>query len=378
MRFRPERVFPNPGTLRGVAGGPSLGDDALGVSRSALRTLIAGRSALDSPRLNLVSRADAGEFLAAYGFDVKDPVQRKELQAIRRKALSFLHNDLLPPGVEVAEPVRKMLDVRTLLVWASHTDGSLRQRWACAVLRVMHTCAHADSFTDVAFGGQVRAAVEARLRPHIVVEGDRTTLGRGPDAIPLVRVEFRDAKSFSAVMIKLLGAAENVATEIYDRQGLRFVTRGRLDAFLVVHYLRVHHIVMLANVMPSRCRNTLLDPDWYDAQMARIGPAADSLTRSELVGWLGQLAERHRPSHVSSEHNRFSNEAFRSIQFTCREMLRLPERDGVPGGRFFFPYEVQILDAKSDAAARSGDASHEAYRERQREAARRRVLGALI
>ncbi|MCR9164707.1 MAG: TIGR04552 family protein [Nannocystaceae bacterium] len=361
-----------------MTGGPSSGDDALGVSRGALRTLIAGRSALDNPRLNLVSRADAGEFLAAYGFDLRDPTQRKELQAIRKEAMSFLEEELLPPGAAVPEAVRKMLDVRTLLVWASHTDGSLRQRWACAVLRVMHTCAHAHSFTDLAFGGQVRAAVEARLGPHVTIDEGRTTLGRGADAIPLVRVEFRQPKTLSSVVVKLLAAAENVATEIYDRQGLRFVTRGRLDAFLVVHYLRVHHIVMLANVMPSRCRNTLLDPDWYDAQMARIGPAANSLTRAELVSWLGRLADRHVPTHVASDHNRFSNESFRSIQFTCREMLRLPARDGFPGGRFFFPYEVQILDAKSDAAAREGDASHAAYRERQREAARRRVLGDLV
>lgn len=361
-----------------MTGAPSAGDDALGVSRGALRTLIAGQSALDNPRLNVVSNADASEFLSVYGFDIQDPDQRKELQAIRRQALAFLEHELIPEGLEMLEEVRRMHDVRTLLVWASHTDGSLRQRWACALLRVMHTCAHAQSYTDVAFGEQVRAAVEARLRPHLFEQGGKTTLGQGDHAIPLVRVEFREPKSFTAVMIKLLGAAENVATEIYDRQGLRFVTEGRLDAFLVVHYLRINHIVMLANVMPSRCRNTLLDPDWYDAQMERIGPAAASLTRAELVSWLRKVADNHTPEASAVDHNRFSDDTFRSIQFTCREMLRLTARDGFPGGRFFFPYEVQILDAKSDDAARTGEASHAAYRARQRNAARRRVLGSLL
>lgn len=361
-----------------MAGAPSAGDDALGVSRGALRTLIAGRSALDNPRLNLVSRDDAAAFLAAYGFDVVDPEQRKELQAIRRRALSFLETELLPPGLQMPEEVHRMHDVRTLLVWASHTDGSPRQRWTCALLRVMHTCAHAQSFTDTAFGEQVRSAVEARLRPHLFERDGSITLGEGEQAVPLEKVEFRESKSFSSVMIKLLQAAENVATEIYDRQGLRFVTHGRLDAFLVVHYLRVHHIVMLANVMPSRCRNTLLDPDWYDAQMDRIGPAAASLTRAELVSWLGPLADSHTSHARSAEHNRFSDDTYRSIQFTCREMLRLPPAGGLPGGRFFFPYEVQILDARSEEAARSGAASHAAYRTRQRDAARRRVLGPLL
>ncbi len=361
-----------------MSGSPSSGDDALGVSRDALRTLVGGQSALDNPRLNLVSAEDAGAFLRAYGFDVADPEQRRELHEIRRVALDFLEAELLPPDLHVLPEVRRMQDVRTLLVWASHTDRSARQRWACTLLRVMHTCAHAQSFTDEAFGDRVRAAVEARLAPHLHQEGGMTRLGRGERAVDLVRVEFREPKSFRSVMVKLLSAAENVATEVYDRQGLRFVTRGRLDAFLVVHYLRVHHIVMLANVMPSRCRNSLLDPDWYDAQMDRLGEATDSLTRDELIGWLRTLADRHTPETSANDHNRFSGSAYRSIQFTCREMLRLTGGDGLPSGRFFFPYEVQILDAASDDAARSGEASHTAYRARQLDAARRRVLGPLL
>ncbi len=360
-----------------MTGRPSTGDDALGVSRDALRTIIGGRSVLDSARLNLVSLEDAAAFLGSYGFDLEDTEQRKELQAIRTRALAFLESDLVLPGMVVDDEVRRMRDVRRLLVWASHTDASSRQRWACALLRVMHTCAHAQSFTDVAFGSQVRAAVQRRLAPHLHVEPTRTVLGTGEHAIALERVEFREAKSFASVMVKLLGAAQSVATEIYDRQGVRFTTRDRLDAFLVVHYLRVNHIVMLANVMPSRCRNTLLDPDWYDAQMQRIGQAADSLTRSELLSWLRRLAEEQSHDRSAREHNRFSGEGFHSIQFTCREMLRLPDRDGLPGGRFFFPFEVQILDAKSDDATRSGEASHAAYRARQLAAARKRVFGAL-
>ncbi len=361
-----------------MSGRPSAGDDALGVSRDALRTIIGGRSALDSTRLNVVSAEDASAFLESYGFDLREPEQRKELQAIRTRALKFLEGELVLPGLVIDDEVRRMRDVRRLLVWASHTDASSRQRWSCALLRVMHTCAHAQSFTDVAFGSQVQAAVERRLRPHLHLRETCTALGQGEHEIELERVEFREAKSFSSVMVKLLGAAENVATEIYDRQGVRFITRSRLDAFLVVHYLRVNHIVMLANVMPSRCRNTLLDPDWYDAQMRRIGPAAESLTRRELLSWLRRLAEEQSPHRSSRAHNQFSGDGFQSIQFTCREMLRLPARDGLPAGRFFFPFEVQILDAKSDAASRTGEASHAAYRGRQLDSARKRVFGALL
>lgn len=45
---------------------------------------------------------------------------------------------------------------------------------------------------------------------------------------------------------------------------------------------------------------------------------------------------------------------------------------------FFFPYEVHILDAASDRENEAGASSHAEYKARQREAARRRVLGRLL
>jgi uncharacterized protein (TIGR04562 family) len=42
---------------------------------------------------------------------------------------------------------------------------------------------------------------------------------------------------------------------------------------------------------------------------------------------------------------------------------------------FFFAYEIQLLDAASFEKSHQGAASHEAYKQRQVETARRRVLG---
>ena len=63
--------------------------------------------------------------------------------------------------------------------------------------------------------------------------------------------------------------------------------------------------------------------------------------------------------------------------------LQDAERRVEPGGiedrvTFFFPYEVHILDAASDEQNEAGPSSHALYKERQREAARRRVLGRLL
>ena len=354
------------------------GDDALGISRQAIRALIAGRSALDNERLDVASGRDAEAFLRSYGFDYQDPVQRRELQEIRRAALEFLEQELLLPGMEVLGDVVRMQDVRTLLAWASSRDGSDRQRWSCALLRVIHTCAHAHSYSDMAHGHRVRASIEARFAPHLFTTNGVTTLGQGEAAVELVRFELRPPKTFRSVVIKLLSAAHNVGTEVYDRQGVRIVTRDRIDALMVLRYLRSEHVVMFANVMPDRCRNTLIDPDWYDAEMDRIGEAARTMSRAQLLAQLRKAAAEHTVDRTSSEHNPNSSDAYRSIQFTCREMLRIDPMGSLPGGRFFFPYEVQILDAESAEVAKSGPASHSAYRARQLARARRRVLGRLI
>jgi len=77
--------------------------------------------------------------------------------------------------------------------------------------------------------------------------------------------------------------------------------------------------------------------------------------------------------------NAFSATNYSSLQFTSRQLIRVP--DDSPSGeeiRFFLPYEVQVLDEASFRESRSGRASHEEYRSRQREAVRRRVLGSLV
>jgi uncharacterized protein (TIGR04562 family) len=356
----------------------SRGDDALGVSRDALRSIVSGRSALDHRRLHVVSPTDAEAFLRCYGFEWNEASHRRELEEIRDTALHFLETELLPPELSVLPEVREMTDVRRLLVWASEDGITPRRRWSCALLRVMHTCAHASSYADVEFGQSVRELIRARFEPHIHVVKGVPTLGRGDAAIELVSFELRPPKTFEAVMIKLLCAAQNVAAEIYDRQGVRIVTRGKLDAFLVVHHLRVNNVIMFANIQPTRSRNTLLDPDWYDAKMAELGQDASTSSRRELVERLRQLAETHAPDNKSTDHNVFSDAEYRSIQFTCREMIRVPATESRPGGRFFFPYEVQVLDEASWRHATTGDASHIAYRARQLDAARRRVLRGLL
>ena len=342
-------------------------------SWQTLRTIIGGTSGLDIPRLDLATLAEAHEFLHGYGFDWDDPTHRAEVLAIRDDALSFIEEELLPPPDGVAPEVGAEPDIRKLLLWASVRPDDDRQRWSCALLRVMHTRAHVDSHLQDTYGPQIREQIHSRFAPHLLGAGDDLRLGDGGYSVPLVGFEMRSIKPWRSVLAKLLHKPENVAADVFDHVGVRLITPTRLDALRAVYYMRANNVVMFTNIKPTRSRNTLVDLDRLEEEMGRLDAALASgaITPEDRQAALHRAADAFAPGGVVRNHNRFSAESYRSIQFTSRQMIR------VPGARFFFPYEVQILDRRSYAQARDGRASHELYKARQRDTVRRRVLGSL-
>lgn len=339
---------------------------------SAMRAVLDGASAIDVPTLSLDSLEAAKDFLASYGFAWPRASHRRELERLRRAAIALIEEDLLT-GLDletIPEHTRSEFDVRRLLLASSGVDASPEvQAWACALLRVMHTLAHCGSHFNERYAEPIRAQIFARLAPHLTLQGESPTLGRGADAVVLDRFEVKHTKPTRSVALKLLHKPEHVATDIFDRVGLRFVTRDRLDALLVVRYLLAHNLVMFANIKPSRSRNTLVDLRWLEDAFARSPrPSLDSLR--------DELAHQPFPHEGAQQRNVFSSTDYRSIQFTCRQMVRVPDAAGEVS--FFFPFEIQVLDRASFEASRTGRASHDDYRRRQTRAAQLRVLGPLL
>ncbi len=345
-------------------------------SWQTLRAIIGGESALDIPRLDLSSRAEAVDFLGAYGFDWSDPEHREEIEQIRADALAFLQHELMPEGRLIPLWLREQRDVPALLLSASEGEGDA-QRWCCALLRVMHIRAHAYSHLQSRYGPDIRRQILDRFRPHLreeLQDGQRLQrLGDGEQAVALEQFEMKPEKTLHSVMLKLLQKAENVAADVFDHIGVRFVTRSRYDALRVVYYLRANNVVMFANIKPTRSRNTLVDIDRLEAAMSQL----EALPLAERRAALSKLTQQLTPPAGGREYNPFTDDTYRSIQFTSRQMIRIPGQRGLVA-RFFFPFEVQILDRESYAAARDGRASHRVYKARQRESARRRVLGTLL
>lgn len=382
-----------------------------GFSWDTLGAMVGGHSAVDVPALRLRTHDHAQGYLAAYGYDPADAGDRVILDSHRIEAIEFIEQELLADeGLLIPSELRDERDVARLLTLASAERRDETQRWACAILRVMHTVSHAHSSFEERYGAPIREQILARFQPHVFDGPGGLTLGEGPGAIPLTRFDVKAHKPLRSVVMKLLHKVENVAADVFDQIGLRFVTRERFDALLVVRYLRTQNVIVFGNVKPSRSRNTLIDVEWLRREMEDL---------DERVH-LGELQDEDRlralrqsvrslpfPMSLEGHSNPHSSTFYRSVQFTCRQQIRVPnplaehvERAlaGLPDTdaaqqvsaalqehllreqdiRIFFPFEVQVLDEEAWQLSRSGLAAHDIYKARQRETVRRRVLGGLL
>jgi uncharacterized protein (TIGR04562 family) len=326
-----------------------------------LRSIIAGTSAIDVPHLTVRNLDEAADFVSAYGYDLGDPHDMAQLAALRSEAVAFLDR-MLDAAEEIPDAVRDEIDVLRLLRIASQPGHAL-QRPVCALLRVMHTLAHSSSWFADRYHDAIQRQILARVEPflHSDASGQQFLAD-----VPLVRFEVRARKERWSLALKLLHKAENVAADVFDYVGLRFVTRDRLDALLVVRALRSRNMIMFANVKPSRSRNTLVDLDRLEAWLEDHPEPDLEVLRAEVEAWAAPGGDPRR--------NRYSDAAYQSLQFTGRQRIHVKDASGRPI-RFFFPFEVQILDEESFRVSREGFASHDEYKRRQVADARRRVLG---
>jgi uncharacterized protein (TIGR04562 family) len=228
------------------------------------------------------------------------------------------------------------------------------------------------------------------------VEGDRQFLTDGRVCLPLVHVDRKRNKGRHSILLKLLQKPEYVAADIHDHLGVRLTLNTRIECLLALDLLRRAHLVTLTNLESGRTRNTLVDLQaakevftCHRAEIDRCTAYPHELMRKmdDELSALSQQQTQRDNAHSAADYH--------SLQLTVRKMIHLPAATlGSPheiqpraeeagegpvsdGGdvSFFFDYEIQLLDAASFEKSQQGAASHEAYKQRQTETARRRVLG---
>jgi uncharacterized protein (TIGR04552 family) len=189
-----------------------------------------------------------------------------------------------------------------------------------------------------------------------------------------VGFEVKPFKASTSTVIKLLAKPDALAMKVFDKLGVRFITHSLFDSFQVIRYMVEENLINFAHIIPDQSSNNLFPPDLFLEVCdwaARNNPNAEGeeLTRifEKALLQAGDKAKLFR------KVNEQSQEDFRFIKFITRKLIHInvPGRDPFS---FFYPFEIQIMDKKSHETATSGPAEHEAYKERQRQAARKRVL----
>jgi uncharacterized protein (TIGR04562 family) len=388
-----------------------------------LDIVVGGKSSLDSTQgLGLRSREIADRFIASYGYDLEDPIERAEAFGTFHEALNFIRRFFLKPdnpeglNLEVPRKILELTDVRDLFVWASAINATYEAKqlglWSCAILKVMHPLAHMEQDLRVPYFAEVQKQILDRYYKQIHRDGqNRLYLGErddDPARVDLVAFETKPKKSRDSTLLKLLHKSESVAEEVFDRVGIRFVTHDILGTLRVVKFLADRMIVIPPNLKPSRSRNTLVDLEdfrrIYTEGLAKYDQGA--VDEVELISIVQKAAHELKEDGPENKH---SSRYYRSIQFTARQLIKLRnplfddlkelrnvvrQMPGAPGEvskiiermdlkhlprapRFFYPYEVQIVDQISQVENERGRSAHSEYKKAQVATAMKRVMGPL-
>jgi uncharacterized protein (TIGR04562 family) len=396
----------------------------LRLGRDVVELMLRGKSAIDSHEgMPVRDKESAERFLWFYGYSIDNPIEAAEVMGNYQEALRFIKKYFLKPenpdgvALEIPRAFYEISDLRDLLIYSSDKEfeHTSRQRWACAILRVMHTISHLDKDLRHDYYASIQQQILDRFYKEIHNADGEIFLGdpkNGPGhGIKLVKFETKPRKTRDSAILKLLHKPENVAEDIFDQVGIRFVVKNYVEVIRVLKFLRDRYIVMPMNIRPSRSRNTLFDPFLYRRTWRQAKHDAEKgyvKSPAEIDNLIERALTVASPTKGEAVINPFSSSSYRSIQFTCRQLVKYrnpiyedlknlrnavkkiedPEIQKLADRvdlsrlareqRFFYPFEVQIFDLANYQEAEGGRASHSSYKAAQVQACIRRVLGRLL
>ena len=385
--------------------------------------IIGGKSALDAHSFlgPIQSDEQIDSYMADYGFDPSNVVLKSELFGTFQEALQFIKRYFLKEGnssgldYQIPNSLYTITEMSDLfkLATGSMTGKSFEDYiWGGIVLKVMHTILHADKDIRTNYFSIVQQQIFDRFYRFLHRDEDNNLFLRSQDKelwIELEEFETKSTKSRDSTIIKLLHKAENVAEELFDRIGLRFITKNRLDALRVVKFLSDYHLIIPHNIKPSRSMNTIIDLDVFKPKYKSLIKMSlrNSLTEERFIHALEREAFDSFPVEKDSDDNEHTSSKYRSLQFTCRQLIQYKNpfyksflkvrkkakeedselaqmiKDLDTGNiakeiRFFYPFEVQVVDMDSHRENMEGEAAHKKYKKSQLKSATNRLFKPLI
>lgn len=358
-----------------------------------LNSVAGGRSAIDIRRLNISSLEAAKSFISCYGFDIDKKESVESLWYFHRRALVLMTEKLGFKESEIPEILRnpKLLkDISRLLIYASSMDPAEKQlqRWSCAILRCMHVFVHAENDLFSSFSHEIQNQILEPFQHSIINDGSqhKTYLRSHQNKnkknhdydVELVGFEVKPFKTSSSTVIKLLARPDALAMKIFDKLGVRFITKSLFDSFQVIRFLADESIISFPHIMPDQSSNNLYPVSLFLKICDEMTQSGEGYSEAAVELMFNKTYQEALSSPEFKEQlfrkpNEQSATDFRFIKFITRKLITISPRGQKPFS-FFYPYEVQIMDQESHKKASSGPQEHYAYKERQKKIARDRVL----
>lgn len=342
-------------------------------------TLLAGLSTIDVPSLNIQNLEEAHHFLFQYGYDVKSAEDVKDMWRLHSRAQKFLETKLLENHEKIPEILsdqNQLKDIGYLLIYASsEPKPKSLQQWSCAILRVMHVLVHLENDLFRYYYKDIQNQIINPFVQYIEQTPEGLTYlksSRTGQCIELVSFTPKSFKSVNSSVVKLLVKPEAVAFQILDKVGVRIITKSLFDVYRVLKFFMDESLVSFPHLIPDQSNNTVFPLNVFLSVMEDL-KGHELYSEEEVDRLLNErLLSSSSVAIYKKKNNSFSSKDYRFIKFIGRKLIRTQDHKI----KFFYPFEVQILDQKTyDNNELYAD--HSAYKERQRQKARTRIFGKL-
>ena len=324
-----------------------------------MRLVLRGASVIDWRKLHFQTKEEVDQYLRLCLFEPDDPFDRAQLQRILDEAVDYLRTTF---RYSVAEEVAQPAQVRDLFLLASGVGNQKLRRIACLVLKVMHVVHHME-----ARGLLHRARVsEDELSQLVTQRVDNCMAQLQREGFPVLAAA-GSVKTRHSLVTKLLAKKETLAAQIYDRVRYRVVTDDA-DHVLPVLIRLCDLLIPFNFVVPGQTQNTLI----CFRKLLKDWPSLRTMAPQLQVGLLDDEPE--------PEHNEFSGESYKMLNFVADIPVRLPERavDAGDGRIVFCLVELQLVDRETAAVNERGENAHLRYKRRQLRKVLRRLSRGLV
>lgn len=356
---------------------------------SSLSVVAGGASALDRPNLHIHSLDEAESFLKSYGYHISKPEHLERLWYFHRRALVLMIERLKINAAEIPEEIKtkdSLQDIRKLLIYASDGANAKLQRWSCALLRCMHVFVHSETDLFSFFSEEIQKQILNPFEQSVIQEDKlylKSFIKDGHPPVELLDFQSKPFKTSTSTVIKLLAKPDALAMKIFDKIGVRFVTKTIFDSFQVIRFLIEENLISYPQIMPDQSSNNMYPVDQFLAVCQKLRKKHDKkhddeqkLTPEKMDRLLMQKLKTNQSAFLGlfRKENPFSSQDFKYIKFICRKLIQIESNGPGKTFSFFYPFEVQILNESAYKKMQSGESEHAAYKNRQIEAAVKRLF----